>query len=182
MRPIPIPLHQMVKTATLIAITQVEKVEVVEGIRIARVVVLRTFKGGMPGQRFTYIAEPTWRCDTSKALPGETALLFLFPAQTEHLFENDNKSKEAQYARVLKSGLRGVSLYQIVSNGGGRMPIRTWGGREHILRQWTAVLPPKVAVMRDPARPKEDIRYSPLDEVVPYIRKYLARQSARWSG
>jgi hypothetical protein len=182
MRPIPIPLQRMVKFATLIAVTQVEKIEVVEGIRVARVVVLRSFKGGLPGQRFRYIAEPTWMCDISMALPNETALLFLFPAETGHLFYETGKSKQAQYTRALKSGLRGVSLYQIVSNGGGRMPIRTWNGREHILRQRTAVLPPKVSVTRDPTRPKEDVRYSPLDEVIPYIRKYLAQQSVLRPG
>jgi hypothetical protein len=57
------------------------------------------------------------------------------------------------------------------------MPIRVWGGREYIMRHWTAVLPPKVSLTRDPTVPKQDVRYSPLDEVIPYIRKYLVQQA-----
>nr|WP_309697035.1 hypothetical protein [Armatimonas sp.] len=47
------------------------------GLRCADAVVVEPFKNLRKGQTLRFLAEATWRCDSSDAVAGETALLFL---------------------------------------------------------------------------------------------------------
>src|SRR5687767_3971626 len=66
----------LVLNADLILIAKVEEVIEDNRVTLARAVPKRWLKGKPPTELF-FIAQPTWACDISTAVAGETVLLFL---------------------------------------------------------------------------------------------------------
>lgn len=121
-KPAAMELAELVRESFLIARVHVERVETVgrlalgkweiaHGLRRAHAVVLQPFKNATVRQKLLFLAEPTWVCDSSDAVAGETALLFLWP-----------------YTGMLRSGatipeqLR-HGLWQLGNSGAGRVSV-----------------------------------------------------------
>ena len=74
-----ISIGELAQGSDLILVAEVQRVEVKAGVRIARVRVIRFIKGEAECP-IAFVAEPTWTCDTSAAVPGERVLLYLTAA------------------------------------------------------------------------------------------------------
>jgi hypothetical protein len=104
----------------------VESIEVVGKDRIATFRVTKTYKGSATGT-LRFRASPTWTCDSSWAIAGEHALLFL---------QTGKPSTEQQ-----------ESVFYLVSNGSGRLVVRTVDG-ERLLEPLLLALPIDIRVSK----------------------------------
>ncbi len=96
-------LDELVEGSDLIVLAEVESVtKPLIGERKATARVLEVWKGP-PIETVRFIASPTWTCDISEAVEGETVVLFL--ARGDH-----------------------PRFYTIAHSGRGRMPLRTVDG------------------------------------------------------
>jgi len=64
-----ISIGELARESDLILVSKVRRVEVEAGVKIARVRVIRFVKGEAECP-IAFVAEPTWTCDTSAAVPG----------------------------------------------------------------------------------------------------------------
>jgi hypothetical protein len=69
-------LEMLTRTASLIVVAQIEKVTEKGDVRIATARVIDVWKGWSAGI-VQFRASRSWTCDVSKAIPGETVVLFL---------------------------------------------------------------------------------------------------------
>lgn len=121
-KPARIELAELVMGSSLIARVRVERVETVgrlalgkwelaHGLRRAHAVVLQPFKGARVGQKLPFLAEATWTCDSSDAIAGETALVFLAPWE-------GNLADGSTVPVKLRQG-----LWALENSGAGRIPV-----------------------------------------------------------
>jgi len=112
-----------------IAVARVDRVLLHGGMRIAVATVLRPIKGLNANQRFSFLAEPTWTCDSSTAVLGETVLLFL--ERPGDGFDNwlievhpDAWERRAEHpARP---------FFKVAWSGSGRMPVTEWASPAYL--------------------------------------------------
>lgn len=98
-----VQLEELAQGSDLIVLAKVESVtKSLTGKQHATARVWETWKG-LPQETIKFAASPTWTCDISEAMEGETVVLFL-----------------------VKSARRGS--YTIAHSGRGRLPLRTVGG------------------------------------------------------
>lgn len=94
-----------------------------DAVHVAEVKVEQRFKGpSVP--TLWYLADPTWLCDRSRAVPGERALLLLEPADEWASFPPGLR-------RALGTVLGGAPLQRIVWAGLGRIPYVEVAGQLH---------------------------------------------------
>ena len=125
---------EMIRTSQLILIAHVDKVINIQGEHVALATVARTLKGRAP-TRLAFYAEPTWTCDTSKAVQGETVLLCL-RAWTAGINSDDECFKPGPaFEAARKKQLAGRPFYMLMSDGRGRMPVIRERRRLTYLRQ-----------------------------------------------
>src|SRR5262245_16863499 len=70
-------LKSLTQQSVAIVVAKVDDVRVVGDAKVAWATAFSTFKNMPAGQKFAFIAQPTWKCDVSAAARGETVLLFL---------------------------------------------------------------------------------------------------------
>jgi hypothetical protein len=70
-------LDEVAHAATVIAVVRVDRVVAVGDRTVARATVLRPLKGTFAGESLAFVARPTWVCDVSGAVRGETAVVLL---------------------------------------------------------------------------------------------------------
>jgi hypothetical protein len=120
-----ISLGDLARNSAIIGIVRVDQIRTVNGWRIATATIQTPIANVNAGQTVTFIAEPTWTCDTSGAVLGEQTLLFLTPldrrfaAQTEGL--TGKGGLNAAQDRLAKDG---KVLYEITHSGRGRIPFK----------------------------------------------------------
>ena len=114
----------------------------------ASAVVQRTLKGSLAGT-FRFLAAPTWSCDISSAVKGETVLLFLK--------RQDDSSFIIQHA------------------GRGRMPLRVVGGRTYVTL-WNDIRLPHAAPTVAGPDPKYDFIVS---VELTYVEALILKQKGR---
>jgi hypothetical protein len=155
-------------------------VEVVEGIRIARVRIMGPLKQCRVGQRFAFLAERTWACDISDAVPDESALLMLTAAPKKP-FPDYLRGKPTQFARARRGRLRSVPLYVLCHSGNGRLPIERRKGGEWVQQPPYVVfpnnLPSETVTMTHRSNGsawQEERRYVLLTEMRAVLRRYLS--------
>jgi hypothetical protein len=114
-----IQIEELVARSDVIVVATVTGISPSPGNRhvSAGAVVERTLKGSMTGT-FRFLASPTWTCDVSTAVQGETVLLFLKRRPDGHFI--------------------------IGHSGRGRMPLRTVGDKTYVTL-WTDVQLPSGA-------------------------------------
>ncbi|UCF81629.1 MAG: hypothetical protein JSV08_04240 [Acidobacteriota bacterium] len=124
-------LKELAQQADVIVKAKVESIETSETseelwgfithIKIATANVERVFKGNVKQkEKVRFIASPTWTCDNSTAIEGETVVLFLEQVKRER------KKEDGDFGRFWKAlfsiwGEDREILYQIVGSGQGRM-------------------------------------------------------------
>src|SRR5215472_4655258 len=120
----------LVREADVIVLGTVVDVTTVKGVKVARVKVLETYKGRKVDELF-FLAQPTWVCDISEAVKGETALLFLSS------YTNPRSGMERMFLSPLPSRKElegtdvGKAMFLIIDSGRGRMPLRTVKGQQY---------------------------------------------------
>jgi len=110
----PTTLEKMTGRADAIAVARVDRIISVNGVRVALAAVFLPLKELPVGQRFAFIAQPTWACDDSTARQGEIVLLFLTRR---------------------RGMLGGLPVFSIAHAGSGRVPVERHGGRS-VLWAW----------------------------------------------
>lgn len=178
MQPLILPLDELIKLATVIAVARVEKIETPNGIRVATVVLLQPLKGCTIGQRLIYLASKTWACDISDAKLNETSLLLLHPV-LENPFAGMFAKEQRQFEKARRESLRGVSLHSIVHSGNGRMAIVRLKGRECVKQPLYVTFPDELPTLPDPAPTYRSFDYATMGEMTTYIRRRLKGQSEK---
>jgi hypothetical protein len=167
----PIPIEKFIELANYIIFGKVQAVISVEGVRVARVEVMRTLKG-TPVNEIYYLAQSTWTCDISEAEIEETALFFFANYQFSPVsreFEEPIGFKEQVVALT-----NGSSFQQILHAGRGRMPLRIVAGEDY-LTIWTGdvILPKHIKTIPGPEPAYDFIQSVSSDEIVAYTEKIL---------
>ncbi|MSR63563.1 MAG: hypothetical protein EXS08_14090 [Planctomycetes bacterium] len=101
---------------------------------VAEVDVEQVIRGDARKTKVWFLAQGTWTCDVSKAIPGERALLFL--TQTDPLKDAGEKVHE-----LVQELTGGQPVLQDAWAGRGRLPIRVERGVEYVT-EWEDVIPP----------------------------------------
>jgi hypothetical protein len=70
----PTTFSEMVRKADSILLAQVIEVRLIDGLRVARAIPFRIYKGPVESE-FYFLAQSTWTCDISAADRGETSLV-----------------------------------------------------------------------------------------------------------
>ena len=68
--------EMLTRSASLIVVAEVENVTVKDGVSVATARVIDVWKG-QAAETVQFRASKSWTCDVSKAIPGETVVLFL---------------------------------------------------------------------------------------------------------
>jgi hypothetical protein len=144
-----ISLHQLAEKSDIIAIARVEATrDRADDKTYARAAIIETWKG-RPSSHVKFLATPTWACDISEAVTGETALLFL-------TWEEASRS------------------YVISHAGRGRMPLRTVRGKRYATLWEDVILPRETATIAGPERKYDFIRSVELATLQKLVRGALA--------
>lgn len=181
-----VPMDELTRHATMIALGRVSEIMTVGGVRIAHLRVDRTLKGE-PQTDVYFVAEPSWSCDISDAREGESGLYFF----TTHRFsERPQPAPEPPppgferesfggYEEVV--GFReeiealggGGPLYDLTNSGCGRLVERSIDGVDHY--EYSHVWIPaesREITIGDPKRSSE--RAAPVAEVIAYVLQIVA--------
>jgi hypothetical protein len=165
----PADFSTLVRRADVVVLGKVISVETINGVKIARVKVLETYKGRKLDV-LSFVAQPTWTCDISDAVKGETALLLL------HSYKNPRKTSEQASFSPRSSPeeleARGAvkPILLLMDSGRGRMPVRTIAGQQYVTL-WVddLRLPASVRTVVGP-RPKSSyirsVRFSDIVELM----------------
>jgi len=139
-------LKQMAKFSDAIAIARVDKIVVLDGVKVAEATVVRALKGLKGVPRFAFRAQPTWSCDATHAVAGETILVFLIRGRAGIPY-GGFLDQHPKYLSELKKRLGDTPFLGIVGDGAGRMPVVRHRGVEYISAVKT----------RDPRNPKRTV-------------------------
>jgi hypothetical protein len=124
---------ELAQTADVIVLARVASVrEIAQNRSYASARVIETWKG-VPGSKLEFLASPTWACDISDAVVGETALLFL------------TRDKSSRSYVIARSGL-------------GRMPLRTIRAKRYATFWDGVILPQATATIAGPEKDAPFIR------------------------
>jgi len=130
----PIDFSTLVRKADVVVLGKVVSVETINGVKIARVKVLETYKGRRLDV-LSFVAQPTWTSDISDALKGESALLLL------HLYAKQDLPAEPALCspfsprsspEELEAGGAVRPVFLLVGSGRGRMPLRIIAGQRYV--------------------------------------------------
>jgi hypothetical protein len=140
--------------------------------RVAKVRPVQWIKGG-PGPECVFVlAEGTWTCDTSTAVPGETALFFLEAVAADRSAPTPWLGLDSFF-----EGLTGVSAVSRIDwSGHGRMPCLTFLGRPCVEIDTEVIRPPPGIETYPGENPRFDgfSRTVPLDDLLAAIAVRLA--------
>lgn len=73
----PVRIDELFKEAVVVVQAHVDSVTKVHGVRVANARVGKTYKGDIKTASVSFVADPTWTCDSSQATVGENILLYL---------------------------------------------------------------------------------------------------------
>lgn len=145
----PASLADMSNGSNYITLAHVESVKSINGVKIASVLTEKVFKGRFTNSRFYVLAEPTWQCDISEAIPGERVLLFLNPTKNSVVHFRFGYRKKAAVR------ISHTPLFSIAHSGRGRMPLRKIKGKDYItVYTYGVTLPSNIKTVNGP-NPKE---------------------------
>ncbi len=128
-----IPLAELTRRADFIAEVHVDAIETFDGLRVARAVPTTVLKGDPAPRTVYFVAEPTWKCDTSTGAVGSPALVFLTRAKTDRVTRRGKPT-----ARVTAR-----PLYLIAHSGRGLLPITIARGEQVVQRAAPGLLFPR---------------------------------------
>jgi hypothetical protein len=165
----------LVRQADVIVLGTVVDVTTVKGVKVARVKVLETYKGRKVNELF-FLAQPTWTCDISDAVKGETALLLLSS------YTDPRSGMEKMFLSPLPSRKdfegAGNAMFLIIDSGRGRMPLRTVNGQQYAtLWVGDVRLPASVQTGRNPNQKYSFIRSVRLTDLVGLVGTSMASLS-----
>jgi hypothetical protein len=116
-----IKLAEMVKYSDLIVVGKVVNARV-NGKRIAELAVSRTLKGDPSLKRIRFYAGPSWACDVSEAVEGETGIFFLQRYLTEYPAEKSLPQTDSD----------GIRVFFLTHSGRGRLVIHHIDGEDFV--------------------------------------------------
>jgi hypothetical protein len=164
----------LVKASDVVVLGNVVDVSTVDGVKVARVKVIETYKGTKVDQLF-FLAQPTWICDISEAMKGETALLFLTAYEDRWKGSELILLKPLPTREALQRAGVGQAMFQIVDSGRGRMPLRSVGGEKYAT-VWVGDvrLPVSVRTISGPKPDRSFIRSAALSDIVGLVQSQVA--------
>lgn len=127
-----VSLHELVRLSDIILVGEVERVEVKAGVKVARVRSSQFIKGHAECP-IAFVAEATWTCDISTAVPGEPVLLYL-----KSVGQPKSRTMKGQDLGAVQAACKreGVQLYVLSHSGRGRIRLSLERGR------WVAPVTP----------------------------------------
>lgn len=171
-----IPLAELTKNSDLIFIGKVISVKEVDEEEIAKVEVLKKFKGDAQNQVFISVSR-TWACDVSNAVVGETALFFLGKYQIRPTLQQ-NLEKTCDLKKKIESEVGKNNFYYISHSGYGRMPIEKINGSDNVSILYGQVnLPKKIKVTEKQIEKYTSLNLAKLNEVTAEVIKHSKQES-----
>ena len=170
----PTDFSTLVRKADVVVLGKVVRVETINGVKIARVKVLETYKGRKLDV-LSFVAQPNWTCDISDAVKGETALLLL------HLYTNLRKTSEPALfsprssPAELEAGGAVKPIFLLMDSGRGRMPLRTITGQQYVTLWVDDVrLPASIRTVAGPQPKSSYIRSAQFSDIVELMGTSMA--------
>ncbi|MGI8922645.1 MAG: hypothetical protein ACR2HJ_01165 [Fimbriimonadales bacterium] len=120
-----IDLGQLARLSDLIVVGEVAAIQKVGGVKVASVKTI-SFVKGVAECPIAFVAEPTWACDTSAAVVGERALLYLSPVP---ILKKRAMNGQNLSGLVSACKRKGVILYVLSHSGRGRIPLKFSGSK-----------------------------------------------------
>jgi|CXWL01.1.fsa_nt_gi hypothetical protein len=131
-----ISLAELEKLSSLVVVAKITSVDLIEGVKIATAEVESVHRGVINSRKIHFLAEPTWTCDASGAVLGETVLLYLHRRSSR---SSEVANRTVSSLRNPSTGLKdfskpftyfaqkGETLYTISHSGCGRLPLEKLG-------------------------------------------------------
>ena len=174
-----VSFDELAKGSDTIVIGKIIETQEIEGVTVARVQVGQVLKG--PNRReLTYLAQPTWICDITSAVRGETVLLFLYKERKFDSSMPDDGFISFGYPKKFEDSLKKVGineLYGVMHSGCGRMPIRSING-ELFATLWVGdvQLPQDIQTVAGPGKKYSFIRSIRLADLLRMIQPIANEQ------
>jgi len=170
----PAKFSTLVREADAVVLGRVVSVDTVSGVRIARVKVLQTYKGRRL-EVLSFVAEPTWMCDISDAVPGETALLLLHSYIDSHNASEQPLFSPRASPEQLEASGAAKPIFLLMHSGRGRMPVRMIAKRQYVTLWVDDVrLPASTRTVPGPQPKSHQIRSLALNEIVKLMETGVA--------
>lgn len=145
----------------------------IPSVHIAEVSVVRTLKGEPEQGSVLYLADSTWICDITGAVPGEELVLFL---QENTLLDQEGATFHANLGR--RFGQRRV--HEVLWSGRGRMPLWNKDGRDLAVLWDQVQVPDDLELLPGPDPEYEFIQAVPVDLLEERIRSFVVSEQALW--
>lgn len=171
-----ISLEDLTRNSDIVIVGKVISVKKIGEEEIAKVEVLKTLKGNPQNSVFVSVT-PSWACDVSDAVVGETALFFLGKNQIRPTWER-KLEQACEFKKQIDSEIGENEFYYISHSGSGRMPIEKKNGSENISILYNRVfLPKKIKVTEKPIGKYSTKNLANLNEVIKETIKHSEKQS-----
>ena len=157
-----IKLSEMIKYSDLIVVGKVVKAGI-NGKRIAELAISRTLKGDPSLKIIRFAAGPSWACDVSDAVEGETGIFFL-----RRNFTDDPAEKALPHAES-----DGLPMFFITHSGRGRMVIHHIDGDDFVYarrKDGDVKFPASLRFARRPKPDDLDLGLVRATDLVTYVR------------
>jgi hypothetical protein len=133
----PIKLDELALENDGIAVARVDRIVTVGGVRVAEASVTRPLQGMESVRRFAFIAQPTWTCDVSNAVWGETVVLFLTKVRDTRIIDREIAEffprMSSQFHSAWVKRHSSLPLYEIADSGRGRLPVHRQEDQSYLL-------------------------------------------------
>ena len=163
-------LGEMARSADTIVIARVERVAAHDGLSVARALPLEVLKGSVGDGSFYFIASPTWSCDMSAAVQGETALLLLDTATSDQF---SRKGSRQPSVRVPVT-----PLYTLTHAGRGRLPQRMVNGQAQLVLPFDVDVPRIAATPPGSGSERTSLRTAVIEVIRQELRSALPTKRA----
>lgn len=173
----PTDLRGLIAQSDVIVLARVDRVETIEGVRLAVLVVERTLMAP-PSKEWALALTSLWVCDISTAVLGERGLFFLQPY---HKGPEDTAAFPPRFQEIVAA--RGFGQVRSITHyGRGRMPLRLIDGEEHVAVYGDVALPPNLEAVTVKTSDKREIawqRLVPLSAMLDHVRSLTPAPPSR---
>lgn len=175
-----IQLEELTKNSDLIFVGRVISVSTIDEEEIAKIEVLKKYKGRAQNQVFISVSR-TWTCDVSNAIVGETALFFLSKYRIRPTLQR-NLEETCKLKKKIDSEIGTNDFYYISHSGYGRMPIEKKNGLDNVsILYGQVILPKKIKVSEKYVEKYTSINLAKLEEVTDEVVKHSKqKQIQEW--
>jgi hypothetical protein len=163
-------LKDMARRSAFIVMGRISRIELVDGVKLAEIEVVRTLKGNPGVTRLYYWASPTWLCDVSDGEVGEEGLYFLWNLD-KHLSKLNQAHR--QFLKKARNFTQGATIHLLEHSGRGRFKPKYIDGEGYLYvhKHGDVIFPSSIKVVQRPDPKNTNLGLVRLEDVFSYIAK-----------